>query len=135
MEEPVDLMKPWTIKSVATRVSEDITATARRENLTTGQLLERVWDAWKAGGWQATKETNVTLIADLSALLHAVGSLPEHTPVPREVRSLINDYARMARGLPSLKPGQTQEIGGLPSQQPRLTNGAGEGTDDRRQGL
>jgi hypothetical protein len=128
-------MKPWTIKSVATRVSEDITATARRENLTTGQLLEKVWDAWKAGGWQATKETNVTLIADLSSLLHAVGSLPEHTPVPREVRALINDYARMARGLPGLQLGQTQgvlpgqkhgqtaiAVDGLPGQQPGLPN-------------
>lgn len=47
MPEPVDLMKPWTVKSVATRVSEDITTEARKMGVTTGQLLEKVWDAWR----------------------------------------------------------------------------------------
>jgi hypothetical protein len=106
--DPVDLMQPWTIKSVATRVSKAITAAARRDGLTTGQLMERMWDAWERGGKPVAVEP-VNVVADLATLLHAAGALPEHTPVPREVRALINDYARMARGLPGQKPRQTED--------------------------
>jgi hypothetical protein len=36
MSDPVDLIKPWSIKSVATRTQNLDTAAARRENLTVG---------------------------------------------------------------------------------------------------
>lgn len=109
MSEPVDLMKPWTTKSLATRVADDIAATARRENLTTGQLLEKVWDEWKARGRPAPIQTG-NIVSSLAELLRAAGSLPEHMPMPREVRNTINEYARMARGLPPQKLGQTAPL-------------------------
>lgn len=130
MQDNVDLLKPWTVKAVATRVSDEITAEARRESLTVGQLVEKIWDAWKADG---TQSANVDLVAHVATLLHAAGALPEHIPLPREARALINDYARMARGLPAQKAKADQvELSGQtpPAMIGANGAGAGEGAND-----
>lgn len=114
--EPVDLMKPWTIKSLPTRVIEGINAAARRDNLTVGQWVEKRFDEWEGSG-SPTPSGNV--LTDLNALMHAAAALATVTKLPREVRTLIGDYARTARGLPSQKPGQAR----LPSLQHGPTEG------------
>lgn len=47
-----DQLKPMAIKSIATRVVDEITEAARISipKVTVGQLVERVWDHWKSGG-------------------------------------------------------------------------------------
>lgn len=103
--EPVDLMKPWTIKSIPTRVIEGINAAARRNNLTVGQWVEKRFDEWE--GADSPAQSGGAL-SDLNALMHAAAALATVTKLPREVRTLIGDYARSARGLPSHKHSQAR---------------------------
>jgi hypothetical protein len=98
-------MKPWTIKSVSARTQNTITAAARRENLTVGQWVEKRVDEWEASGSPAP--VGAPNLTDLAALIAAAGAMAQHTKLPGEVRSLINECARAARGLPSRKPRPT----------------------------
>ena len=50
MDEPVDAVAPWTIKAVATRTRDTVTAAARKEGLTVGQWLERRVSEWEGQG-------------------------------------------------------------------------------------
>jgi hypothetical protein len=104
MSDPVDLMKPWTIKSVSTRTQNTITAAARRENLTVGQWLEKRVDEWEAAG--SPEPRDAPDLAGLAGLITAAGAMAQHTKLPGEVRALINQRARAARGLPGRKPGK-----------------------------
>lgn len=47
-----DQLKPMTIKSIATRVADEITHAARTSvpKVTVGQLVEKVWEHWKDAG-------------------------------------------------------------------------------------
>jgi hypothetical protein len=105
MSDPVDVMKPWSIKSVATRTQSIATAAARRENLTVGQWLEKRIDEWEAQG--SPEPRPAATISDLAALLTAAGAMAQHTKLPGAVRTLINETARRAQGLPAQKPGHT----------------------------
>ncbi len=98
---PVDLMKPWTVKSLPTRVIEGIAAAARRENLTVGQWVERRFDEWET---QGSPERSESPPLDLVAVMHAAAALAAVTKLPREVRSLIAELARDARRSPGLTP-------------------------------
>jgi hypothetical protein len=102
MPDPIDLMKPWTIKSVPTRVITGVATAARRENLTVGQWLEKRFDEWEGRG---SPERQAPV--DLSGLLTAAAAFATVAKLPREVRSLIADTARNARGKPGLRPGIT----------------------------
>lgn len=108
--EPVDLMKPWTVKSLSTRVIEGIAAAARRENLTVGQWVEKRYAEWEGQG-SPTPSGNPA--ADLVALLHAAAVFAAAAKLPREVRLLISDTARQARGLPGRQPDHTLRLPGL----------------------
>jgi len=105
MSDPIDVMKPWSIKSVATRTQNIATAAARRENLTVGQWLEKRIDEWEGQG--APEQRAAPTLGELATLLTAAGAMAQHTKLPGEVRTLINETARMARGLPAQKPGHT----------------------------
>jgi hypothetical protein len=50
MSDPVDTIRPWTIKSLPTRTQGMILAAAKREGLTVGQWLERRVDEWANQG-------------------------------------------------------------------------------------
>ena len=50
MDEPVDAVAPWTIKSVATATRDAVTKAARQEGLTVGQWLERRVAEWLEDG-------------------------------------------------------------------------------------
>jgi hypothetical protein len=112
MPTPVEVMKPWAIKSMSSAVIDDIGETARREGLTAGQMVERAWAAYRAGA--ATQPMSAvdaaTSIADMATLLHAVAALAAHTTVPRDVRGLISAYARAVRGLPGETTRKTQGV-------------------------
>jgi hypothetical protein len=97
----VETIKQWGIKAISSRVSDEISEAAPKLGLTNGQLIEKMWEAWKAGGQPMALPAQSRpdpAIADLAALLTAVGTLPEHISLPGEVRTLINDRARQARG-------------------------------------
>jgi hypothetical protein len=104
MSDPVDLMKPWTIKSVSTQTQATVLAAARRENLTVGQWLEKRVGEWETSG--SPEPRDLPPPPDLPALLTAAGALAAHARLPGEVRSLINQMARDAQGLPRRKPGK-----------------------------
>lgn len=112
MSDDVDVLKPWSIKAISGRVSDEIAAEAKRSSLNTGQLIERMWVAWKAGGSPVHVPTQSSA-PDLATLLQAAGPFNADNPMPRDVRSLLNEMARSYRGV---KPGHTSA---------RLTNGAG----------
>lgn len=105
----VETIQQWGIKSISKRVVDEITAAAPKMDPkhTNGQMVERVWDFWKANG--AVEQAHV--VEDLTALLTAAGPWTEHNPLPAEARSFINSYARAARrsmGKPGQQPGITQ---------------------------
>lgn len=50
MSDPLDTFAPWTIKSFPTALRLEITTAAARQQVTVGQLLERVWLAWVTDG-------------------------------------------------------------------------------------
>lgn len=102
MSDPVDLMKPWTIKAVASRTQATMIAAARRENLTVGQWLEKRVDEWEGQG--SPEQRGAPSLAEFAALITAASTMPK---LPREVRMLISDLARQARGLPRQIPGKT----------------------------
>lgn len=118
--EPVDLMKPWTIKSIPTRVIEGINAAARRDNLTVGQWVEKRYNEWEGAG---SPQPSGNVLADLNALMHAAAALATVAKLPREVRTLIGDYARSARGLPSQKHSQARLPGLQNGQAEKDSNG------------
>lgn len=117
MPDDVDVLKPWSIKAISNRVSDEIAAEARRSSLNTGQLIERMWAMWKAGGSPVHVPARANA-PDLATLLQAAGPFTEKNPMPREARSLINELARSYRGV---KPGHTTKL---------LTNGAGVETGE-----
>jgi hypothetical protein len=40
--------KNWTIKNVPTRVAEEMSAEAKSQQLTMAQLVEKMWNLWRA---------------------------------------------------------------------------------------
>lgn len=112
MPDDVDVLKPWSIKAISNRVSDEIAAEARRSSLNTGQLIERMWAMWKAGGSPVHVPARANA-PDFAMLLAAAGPFSKDNPMPRDVRSLLNEMARSYRGV---KPGLAT---------PRLANGAG----------
>ena len=93
-DKPMDVLKPWTIKSVPARVADEITEAAPKLGLTNGQLIEKMWELWKGEG-QPMAAGNP--LSDLTALLNAAGFAAGTTPPPRAVRGLIGDYAKAIR--------------------------------------
>ena len=118
---PVDLMRPYTIKSVPSRIIERIGTEAPKMGLTAGQLVEKSIDKFFDGGGADQK---VDVFAYVIKLIQAAGPFNADNPMPRDVRSLINAYARMAQGLPGRKPGQTN--------QPSLDDHTGSQTENDR---
>jgi hypothetical protein len=103
MPDPVDAMKPWTIKSLATKTQNIIIAAARRENLTVGQWIERRVSEWERQGSPETRSVSV----DLPGLLHAAAAFAAVAKLPQDVRLLISQQARSIAGKPGRKPRQT----------------------------
>jgi hypothetical protein len=92
-------MEPWTIKSCARRTRLKVVRLAQLEGITVGVWLERRVDEWEADGSPAPVRTNGHVhnpVQALATMLQATGMQPQH--LPREVRALINDLARQARG-------------------------------------
>ncbi len=134
-DEPIDLMKPWTIKSAPNATREAVTEAARKAGLTVGQWLEKRVTEWtdagspervptssKASGGSAETQE----IADLVALMNAAAALAAVTKLPSEVRSLISQKARSARGLPSQQPRQTKALKDESKGLPRLETDANQ---------
>ena len=106
MSDPVDTIRPWTIKSLPTRTQGMILAAAKREGLTVGQWLERRVDEWAN---QGSPEPRGSLVSDLAELIRAFGTLPaEEARLPKELRTTINALARQMRVIPSFRPRQTE---------------------------
>lgn len=103
INEPYDTIKQWGIKSISARVIDEITNEAHALKLTNGQMIERLWEAWKSGGTSPGASLGPSLgVSDdaargLTALLAAAGPWTEHNPLPAEARRFINAYARLAR--------------------------------------
>lgn len=105
----IETIQQWGIKSISKRVVDEIVAAAPKmePKHTNGQMVEKIWDFWKANG--ATEQSHV--VEDLTALLTAAGPWTEHNPLPAEARSFINSFARTARKSlrqPGQQPGITR---------------------------
>ncbi len=130
----IEQIKQWGIKSISSRVIDEIADAAHDLRITNGQLVEKMWEHWKNDGQnpQPSQPPPINVLDDLVAILTAIGGLPEHVPLPKEVRTLINAYARLARGMTSgmqLVPGPASQplIAGQPQKQITVENGHGEG--------
>jgi hypothetical protein len=109
MKPALDAIKPMAIKSISTTVAQDIVATAQRSNMTTGQLVEKVWAHWKGDGAPLPAgEAPKASIGEVAALMQAAASLKvAGLAVPVGVRSLIAESVRGIRGVqPGRKPGE-----------------------------
>jgi hypothetical protein len=108
--DPTDVIKPFAIKSIATAVRDDIVATAKREYLTTGQLVEKVWHHWKGDGQPLhVGEAAKLSAADVASLMQATAALKgAGLPVPAGMTSLIASSVRVLRGVPPVAPRRKQ---------------------------
>jgi hypothetical protein len=115
-EDVLGAPKAWQIKDFPEGLRNRIIAAARDADQTvaeyvTGVMLRHL-DGTATGpntrvnafANRANQGHPDPAIADLAALLTAVGTLPEHIPLPGEVRTLINGRAREAQGAPPRQP-------------------------------
>lgn len=96
-----DKLRPMAIKSIASSVADDIVSTARREDMTVGELVEKVWNHWKGDGAPLTvREPPKLAPADLARLMSAAAEMKQAgLPVPEGARSLIAESIRGIRGV------------------------------------
>jgi uncharacterized protein YfdQ (DUF2303 family) len=100
--------KAWQIKDFPEGLRNRIIAAAKQDGQSVADYVQGVMvrhldgeataPEARANGFANRVNRPDPAIADLAALLTAVGTLPEHIPLPGEVRTLINDRARQARG-------------------------------------
>jgi hypothetical protein len=123
--QTVETLTQWGIKKISQRVIKQISEAAYDAKITNGQMIERIWEFWQSKGAlvpvqapalpapPASSEQDTVKI--LQGLVQAGGPWTEANPLPAEVRSLMNGYARQlkqakALGKPGYQPGITQEI-------------------------
>lgn len=113
LEDPVDAMGPWTIKSIPTRTRNKVNAAARRENLTVGQWIEKRVDDWEADGAPVRTPAapapagNLTEIADmLRATTEAAqaAGIPLPKTVARQSFAILDGVQRAMLGKPPRSP-------------------------------
>jgi len=129
-DSPIDLMAPWTIKSVPVRIRDKVTAAARREGLTVGQWLERRVDEWDDAGSPVSVSAPLAPVnlGELAQAMEAVRALATaaNVPVPpqlaRDGLSMIRQAVRQAKGLARRRVPARQAADGLtaPGQQRRV---------------
>jgi hypothetical protein len=108
MNDQIDLMKPWSIKACSSRVSDEVTTEARKMGLTTGQLLEKVWDAWKADGSPVSAPATTTDLAAICDLVRVATDVARVTGKPMRgdlqgrLLGLVDQQIRAARGMPQI---------------------------------
>jgi hypothetical protein len=78
VRDPIDVIKPWTIKAVATEARDMAIMMARKENLTVGQWLERV-----------IREAASDQVSNKSALVDAVQLAPLIPSMPQWLRAAL----------------------------------------------
>lgn len=111
--ETIETIKQWGIKSISSRVIDEISDAAAKMDpkLTNGQMIEKLWEFWQNNG---AVQKPVDLMAELVRIAQAAGPFTEHNPMPKELRSLINTYAKAAKDQvkPSSQPGITSRLKG-----------------------
>jgi localization factor PodJL len=116
MSDPVDLIKPWSIKAVATRTQGIATAAARREGLTVGQWLEKRIDEWEGQGSPVAAVSGplpAVNLGELAQAMEAARALANDAKVPvppqlaKDGLSMVRLAIRQARGLPP--PGRRRD--------------------------
>ena len=124
--DPIDAMAPWTIKSVSTATRAKVNVAAKREGLTVGQWLERRVAEWEAdGGPVPVRSVAPTApgIAPMSlsglrdamgaaAAVAAASGVAVPKVVARHAFAVLAAQLRDARGLPPVRPRQTQLANG-----------------------
>jgi hypothetical protein len=120
--QTVETLTQWGIKKISSRVIREIQEAAYDAKITNGQMIERLWEHWKSKGALVPMQTaappasaDQDTVKILQGLVQAGGPWTEANPLPAEVRSLMNGYARQlkhakALGKPGYQPGITQEI-------------------------
>jgi localization factor PodJL len=116
MSDPVDLIKPWSIKAVATRTQAIATAAARREGLTVGQWLEKRIDEWEGQGGPVAAVSGpqpAVNLGELAQAMEAARALANDAKVPvppqlaKDGLSMVRLAIRQAKGLPP--PGRRRD--------------------------
>jgi hypothetical protein len=122
--QTVETLTQWGIKKISSRVIKEIQDAAYDAKITNGQMIERLWEFWKSKGALvpmqipaapvSSASTDQDTVKILQGLVQAGGPWTEANPLPAEVRSLMNGYARQlkqakTRGKPGYQPGITSE--------------------------
>ena len=106
MDEPVDMIGPWTIKAVPTETRNKVIVAARKEGLTVGQWLERRVNEWLEDGspvQQMNGSPSPTSIDDLCRLAEAAAKLAasrKDKHLPNNLAGLLSRRLRDALSTP-----------------------------------
>ena len=116
MTDPVDIMAPWTIKSVSTATRDRVTTAARKEGLTVGQWLERRVAAWLDEGSPVVVQGGLTTdeLTQLAAIATETAAAGGKF-LPADMKSLIYRHVRARLLLAPPEPaGQDNQPAGTP---------------------
>lgn len=106
-DDPVDVMKPWTIKSVTTRTANGIIRAAQREGLTVGQWLDKRFAEWEGQGSPVPVKPTAVSVSEVAAVMQGAAAMATAgLKVPSGARSLIAESIRTIRGPTKPKTGK-----------------------------
>jgi hypothetical protein len=93
-DSPVDVIGPWTIKSVATETRRAVTKAAQQDGVTVGQWLERRVSEWLANGSPVPVQHAAApaSVEQLCRVAEAAARVAEATgkPMPAPLRQALN---------------------------------------------
>lgn len=108
MNDDISKYKPWGIKVMSVEIAAEITAEARRQSMTTGQFVERLYREWKADGSPVVVAHASPPPPDLVALADVVLKVSQASGKPYPARSAASLYALMAQRIKTVRAGSTE---------------------------
>ena len=119
MDDPVDAVAPWTIKSIRTATRHAINDAARKEGLTVGQWLDRRVADWLADGAPVAVPAPAltATLGDLAAAMNAARELAGVAGVPVPKR-LARDALRLVGAAIRPAAAPRARLIGTPTPQP-----------------
>jgi hypothetical protein len=112
MNEPMDVVGPWTIKAVPTEIRNKVMIAARQEGLTVGQWLERRVNEWTEDGGPVRVRRELVPVspgqprletrADIAELGELVRMARELTPEGKQTQVMQTARAAVQNRLKSM---------------------------------
>lgn len=112
MDDEIDTVGPWTIKTIGNRVRKRIIDAAHKEGLSVGQWLERRANEWLDDGGPVrvspgqTTPVSPVPMAEQALMLREVRESAQAAGIPvpkapvRQAAALLTQSLRASRGLP-----------------------------------